>query len=95
LVKETMTSLTDGEHIDCVVLDVDIYTEQFVIKYLLKEQIERLPNTELPEVNLKVIGKIELKEMNQRTRPKKKSKNQLKKERKERLQKDKIVESTI
>ena len=41
--------------------------------------------------DLKIIGKIDLDAMNQRTRPKKKSRRKLEKERKERIQKQKMA----
>ena len=44
--------------------------------------------------NIKIIGKIDLDAMNQRTRPKKKSRSELKKERKERAQKQKTADTT-
>lgn len=84
-IEEIVMSLSDGEIIDCEVIDVDVYTEKFTIKWLSEEKIGRLPDTELPDINLKVVGKIEIEELNQRTRPKKKSNTQLNKERIERI----------
>ena len=44
--------------------------------------------------NIKIVGKIDLDAMNQRTRPKKKSRRKLEKERKERIHKQKAVDTT-
>ena len=49
-------------------------------------EVERLVETEVIEGDLKVIGKIDLNAINQRTRPKKKTKKQLEAERKARTQ---------
>ena len=53
-------------------------------------EIERLVEPETLD-DLKVIGKIDLDALNQRTRPKKKSKGQLRKEQKERIQQQKAA----
>ena len=53
-------------------------------------EVERLVEPETLD-DLKVIGKIDLNAINQRTRPKKKSKKQLEKERKERTQQHKAA----
>jgi translation initiation factor IF-2 len=53
-------------------------------------EVERLVEAETLD-DLKVVGKIDLNALNQRTRPKKKSKQQLERERKERTQQQKAT----
>ena len=85
LVKEEMLSWEDGQVLDCVVLDVEAYTDLFFVKWIPKVDVERLPEADLPDIKLKVVGKIDLDVLNQRTRPPKKSKRQLARERKDRM----------
>ncbi|MDR1154306.1 MAG: translation initiation factor IF-2 [Bacteroidales bacterium] len=56
-------------------------------------EVERLVEAETLD-DLKVVGKIDLTALNQRTRPKKKSRQQLERERKERTQQYKAAEKT-
>ena len=79
LVKSTIDSWRDSEIVNCEVLDVDLDKEQFLIKWLPQEtenmevESEWSHETELPDIRLKVVGKIDLDLINQKTRPKKKS----------------------
>ena len=75
---------SDGRVVYCLVLDVEPYTNLFYVEWL-----SRMPDRELPDINVKVVGKIELNTLNQRTRPVKKSKRQLEKERKMRAKQSK------
>ena len=70
-----------------VVVPVEIVPE---IKEEAAPEVERLVEPETLD-ELKVIGKIDLSAINQRTRPKKKSRKQLERERKERTQKHKAA----
>lgn len=76
LVKEKMKSWTNNEIIDCIVLDVEPYTDLFIVRWMSKilDKIEYLPKMELPDIKLKVVGKINLDEMNHRFNSKKKTK---------------------
>jgi hypothetical protein len=82
-IKEALQSLSDGDLIECHVWDVEPYTDLFVIVWLMKNKVEHLPKPEMPEINIKVVGKIDLGDVNTKTRPDKKSRRALEKMRKE------------
>ena len=85
---EIKTVVADAEvEVEVVEEKIEIAPEPEIIqKEDSVSEPERLKEPEAQDGELKVIGKIDLNAINQRTRPKKKSKKQLERERKERAQ---------
>ena len=72
-VKNVVQNLKDGDILNCEVLEVETYSELFVIKCIEKINAigdERLPEHIKPHVEVKVVGKIDLDAINQRKKVK-------------------------